>query len=414
METVGSKHLFGAISLSLIIALVGLPQISETIYTPALPAIADGLQASIFAVEATLSIYFMGFAVGVAVWGAASDRIGRRMAMLIGLLIYSSVTLACSMVDSINTLLILRFFQAFGASVGSVITMTILRDLYSGVERSKVFAIMGGALAFSPAFGPFIGGFVSEMIGWRANFFILTLVGSIIFLWSLKALPETRPQLDSNNTVSFKKLLLHMMSSKPFWGHVVLVGGVNGILFGFYQEAPFVFIDQLGISPGIYGSIGLVIAVAAVISSRLTYTFSSMMSGERISRFGACLGLGGAIAFGLPIYLNLFEVYSAGFWFSILGLSIHFVGIGFLVPISLSLALKPFQYAVGRAGSIFGVLYYVITASCTWLICFLHNNTAIPLALYILALSILLLVGTMMIQLKKGPVGHPAIEPRSN
>ena len=53
------------ISVALLIALVGFPQISETIYTPALPNVANGLQASAYMVETTLSIYFLGFALGV-------------------------------------------------------------------------------------------------------------------------------------------------------------------------------------------------------------------------------------------------------------------------------------------------------------------------------------------------------------
>lgn len=145
------------LSLGLVLALVGFPQISETVYTPALPEVAKGLSASVHAVEATLAIYFAGFAVGVFIWGVVSDYIGRRKAMLFGLVTFMFSCVACALSQSVQTLLFWRFVQAFGASVGSVITQTMLRDLYDGKKRAQIFSILSGAPAFSPALGPFIG-----------------------------------------------------------------------------------------------------------------------------------------------------------------------------------------------------------------------------------------------------------------
>ena len=75
-------------SLLLMIVLVAFPQISETIYTPSLPDISASLGVSNSSVQLTLSIYFIGFAIGVFCWGWLSDFIGRRPAMLGGLLVY--------------------------------------------------------------------------------------------------------------------------------------------------------------------------------------------------------------------------------------------------------------------------------------------------------------------------------------
>jgi MFS family permease len=90
--------------------------------------------------------------------------------MLTGLIVYGIGTAGCATAHGIEALLAWRFLQAFGTSVGSVITQTMLRDAYDGTERTKIFAVMSGALAFSPAIGPLLGGFISEFIGWRANF----------------------------------------------------------------------------------------------------------------------------------------------------------------------------------------------------------------------------------------------------
>lgn len=102
-------------SLLLMIVLVAFPQISETIYTPSLPDIAHALGASNSSVQLTLSIYFVGFALGVFCWGWLSDLTGRRPAMLCGLVVYGIGSLMCFYSESILLLLASRFIQAFGA-----------------------------------------------------------------------------------------------------------------------------------------------------------------------------------------------------------------------------------------------------------------------------------------------------------
>lgn len=387
------------LSIRLLIALVGFPQISETIYTPALPNVASGLLASASMVEMTLAIYFLGFAVGVLLWGTISDWCGRRNAMLIGLLVYGIGTLGCANVASVEALLAWRFLQAFGASVGSVITQTILRDSYDGAERTKLFSVMSGALAFSPAIGPVLGGFISEFLGWRANFWALAILALGLSIWSFFLLPETRTA--HSKRLSIKKichLFSEMIRSRVLWGHILLIGATNGVLFGFYQEAPFVFIEQLGMQPSYYGLFGLLIAAATILAARISYRQSNRFSAQFIIQCGAaCVFVGGFI-FILTVMMGIFDLKAIGSAIAILTLFLIFFGIGLIIPNSLSQALKPYQIAAGTAGSIFGGCYYCLIAGCTWLMSILHNGTALPLPLYITMLGLVIACGSQMIR----------------
>lgn len=387
------------LSIGLLIALVGFPQISETIYTPALPNVANGLQASAYMVEATLSIYFLGFAFGVLLWGTISDWCGRRDAMLMGIIIYGIGTLGCANVGSVETLLAWRFLQAFGASVGSVITQTILRDLYNGAERTKLFSVMSGALAFSPALGPILGGFISEFYGWTANFWVLAILSVFLSIWSFLSLPETRPghipQL-SKNKISL--LFIEMTKSCALWGHILLIGATNGVLFGFYQEAPFVFIEQLGIKPSHYGFFGLLIAAATILAARVSYRQSAHFSAQFIIQCGAACVLIGGFFLTFTVLTGIFDLKTIGVAIAIVTLFSIFFGIGLIIPNSLSHALKPYQSAAGTAGSIFGGYYYCLIAGFTWIMSVLHNGTALPLPLYITILGLVLIAGSQMIR----------------
>lgn len=387
------------LSLGLLIALIGFPQISETIYTPALPSVASGLRTSAYMVEATLAIYFLGFALGVSLWGMISDWCGRRNAMLMGLLVYGIGTVGCANVGNVDALLAWRLLQAYGASVGSVITQTMLRDSYDATERTKVFAMLSGALAFSPAIGPLLGGFISEFFGWRANFWVLAILAIVLTLWSFLSLPETRPShIERLSTHKICLLFMEMMRSRALWGYIILIGATNGILFGFYQEAPFVFIEQMGMQPSYYGFFGLLIAAASLLAAQVSYRQSNRLSAQHMIQCGAvCVFLGGSI-FTLTAIIGFFDLKGFNVTIAAATLFAIFFGIGLIIPNSLSHALKSYQTAAGTAGSIFGGCYYCLIAGFTWIMSALHNGTVLPLPLYIAMLGLFLAYGSHMIR----------------
>lgn len=385
------------ISVGLLIALVAFPQISETIYTPALPDVASGLNASAYLVEATLAIYFLGFALGVLLWGTISDFIGRRHAMLIGLALYGIGTLGCANAENVFILLAWRFLQAFGASVGSVITQTILRDAYSSEERTKLFSIISGALAFSPAIGPLLGGFISEFFGWRANFWSLAILAVILIAWTFYSLSETLPKNMTRVTkMDLYALISSMAGSLHVWGHVLLIAGTNGIIFGFYQEAPFIFIDGLGMQPMVFGFFGLLIAAATLFAARVTYRKSAFP--KTLIQKGSVLVLLGSILFTCLVFTGIFESGHMGIGLAVATLFLIFFGIGLIIPNSLSIALKSYQTAGGTAGSLFGGVYYFLIAGCTFALSAFHNGSALPLPLYMTVLALIIAAGSRLIK----------------
>ncbi|WP_421164965.1 MFS transporter, partial [Aeromonas dhakensis] len=133
--------------LWLVVGLMMFPQIVETIYSPVLTHIATEFRVSEGQASQTLSVYFLAFAAGVVCWGRLCDLIGRRPAMLAGLLTYGAGTLLALLATEFETLLLARVIAAFGAAVGSVVTQTMLRDSYQGSDLARVFSVMGIALS---------------------------------------------------------------------------------------------------------------------------------------------------------------------------------------------------------------------------------------------------------------------------
>jgi len=170
-------------SLGLIIALVGFPQISESIFTPVLPQLQQAFSVSANRVQLTMSTYFVAFAVGVLIWGQLADKWGRRPAMLAGIAVYLAGNLGLTLSPTFGWLIGSRLVQAFGASAGSVVTQTIMRESFSGLTGAKVFARTSAAMALAPALGPLIGGIMQTYFGYRSVFGTLIAMAVAIGLY---------------------------------------------------------------------------------------------------------------------------------------------------------------------------------------------------------------------------------------
>ena len=138
----------------LIIALLALPQIAETILAPALPDLARHWRVDAGTAQSVMGVFFLGFAVGVLLWGHLADAWGRRPALLGGLATGLAGTLAALLATRYELLLLGRFIQALGLATCSVTTQTLLRDRLSGAPLTRYFVTLGAVLAWSPALGP--------------------------------------------------------------------------------------------------------------------------------------------------------------------------------------------------------------------------------------------------------------------
>ncbi|GGH23698.1 multidrug effflux MFS transporter [Paenibacillus segetis] len=377
------KHV--APSLLLMIVLVAFPQISETIYTPSLPDISAALGISNSSVQLTLSIYFIGFALGVFFWGWLSDFIGRRPAMLGGLIVYGIGSLMCCYAESISLLLVSRFIQAFGAATGSIITQTILRESVSGNKRHAMFAQISAVIAFTPAVGPLIGGWVDQALGFRAVFFTLVVMSVLLFMYAFLKLPET-----TDVSVRKKVAILPIMKKMVLLPRVLvfglLIGGINGVLFSYYAEAPFIFIDHFQLSPGIYGFLGIIVALAAIIGAMISKRLLTVYTPEKIIHIGCLVMTIGALLLAVASTLETLP-HMIVIICILITMFVVLMGAGMALPNCLSLALVPFQADVGTAGAIFSLGYYLLVSLTTWGMSFLHNDSLVTMPIYFFSIS---------------------------
>lgn len=387
-------------SLVLLILLVSFPQISETIYTPSLPELAALMQAGNGLVNMTLSIYFVGFALGVFLWGRLADRFGRRPAMLWGLSIYIGGCLLCYASLTMSALIVARFIQGFGASAGSVVTQTIMRDIFQGPRRSQIFSIISGAIALTPALGPLIGGHVTDLWGFYANFVVLLILGIGIFLYTHRSLKETRPA-EMPAVPSMTSLFVRMISDKHIWTFAFLIAACNGILFSYYGEAPFIFLELLKFKASHYGMFGMFVAVPIMLASYASHRLNTCMKSDSVIFLGTGIMLIGTLFLLASAHLDLVRSSFgiAGILALMLPMTLVFFGMGLIIPNAISLALESYRSVLGSAGAIFGLMYNVMIAVMTEIMGLIHDGSLRPMAMYFLLLS--LMMGASCLRRKK-------------
>lgn len=392
------KNILKEPSIWLLIFLVGFPQVSETIYTPSLPELASSLSATGNQIQQTLSIYFLGFAIGVLIWGILSDRIGRRPSMLYGISIYTLGSIACLFSNTIEYLLLARLVQAIGAAAGSVVTQTVMRDCYDDVRRPQIFAKVSAILAFSPAIGPLLGSIIADQLGVNYVFVTLVLIGLIAFTCSYYGLNETK-SIESKSTQPILSIAKRMFFDKSIWIYGSAIGIINGIIFSYYAEAPFIFVNHLEFSIIQYGGIGFFVALAsffgAIIGKYLVKRHHYLL----VMQIGFLTILIACGIFILIAWLGTSTIEQAvGFITSIF---LIMIGIGIALPSCLSNALLNYKDCLGISGALLGLFYYLQVGLITGCMSFLHNGSTFTLPTYILAMSVVLLLLTLGLKNKK-------------
>src|SRR5256885_1868293 len=144
--------------------------IDATVVNVALPALQASLGASAAAVQWVINAYLLLLGALVLVGGAAADRYGRRRIFIAGIALFAAASLACALAPTAHALIAARAVQGFGAALMTPASLALLGASYPPEERARAFGIWAGAGALTTAFAPVLGGWLVDVVGWRAIF----------------------------------------------------------------------------------------------------------------------------------------------------------------------------------------------------------------------------------------------------
>jgi DHA1 family bicyclomycin/chloramphenicol resistance-like MFS transporter len=376
----------------LLALLTALGPFSVDMYLASLPDIGRSLSASPAAVQLTLSVYLVGYAVGQLVYGPLSDRFGRRPVLLISLAGYCAASLACALAPTIELLLLARACQALGSSGAIVIARAVVRDLYEGARAGRELALMGAIFSLAPVIAPSVGGLLQSGFGWRSNFVVLVLIGATAGLLVWLMLPETlrarsaEPPGVRAMLASYREILSH----RAFRAYLGLISISFGGVFAWISASPFVLQDLYGLTPFWFG-----FAFAAASAGFLTGSILSTRLGMRLG-IDRSIGVGAACVAAGGLGSVAAVAFSASVIPLLAAISLYACGMGLVQPQTIAGALMPFPHKAGAASSLVGVAQMSAAAVVGVGVGHALGTSAWPLALPCAFFGVLTLVIWMM------------------
>lgn len=365
----------------------GISPFGMAIAIPTLESFAQLYQAPYSTVQFIISAYLLGLASSMPLVGFLSDKIGRRPVLLSGLVLFVIASIFCSTTDSLNSLIFWRVIQGIGASVGSVMSRAMIRDVSNASETARSLSRVTAIMGISPMIAPVIGGIGYQIFGNPNGIFIITAaIGILVLTAILLMLPETRNAalLESTSKEPWSDKYRYLLGSKVFVGSSLIYAFTTGAFFAILAVASTVFYNDLGIDSTGFGFIWSGLTILYTVSAFMAGTLSSKYGLMKVLLVGVLLN----VIAGLLFY-SLVKVFDVTLISVIVPLVIMFFAHGYIVPMSLAQAVSARPEIAGSSSGLSSALGLVIGGMFSILSGLVFDGRLLPIALIVSASTIL-------------------------
>lgn len=354
---------------------------------PALPEIGAELSPeAINRAQMIISAFVLGMGAGTFVTGPLSDAFGRKPVIMAGAATYilGAAIAWCS--TSLEVVLAARVLQGIGAAGPRIVSLAIVRDLYSGREMAKTVSFAMMIFTVFPAFAPLMGQGIIALAGWRSIFLAFILFSVVSVLWLGLRLPETlarenrrpiRPRLMAaalgemarHPTVRLS-ILVQLLCMSSMFAMILMVQPVYDVIFGEGENFPAYF-----------GAIALFSGSASLLNAAI------------VVRVGMRRIVTWALASQIVVTLLMFAITATLddmhllFWAFIGWQTVIFFLAGTLMGNLNAIGMEPMGHIAGMAASIIGAVATVGAAILATPMGQMFNGTLWPLLGSILVLS---------------------------
>ncbi|MFZ7087055.1 multidrug effflux MFS transporter [Curtobacterium sp. RRHDQ10] len=385
-------------------ALTALGPFTIDLYLPAFPSLERDLGAQASTVQLTLTATTIGFALGQLIVGPWSDKVGRRLPLILATSLHIAASVAAAAAPDIELLGLFRLLQGMGAAAGVVVAMAMVRDLFGGIPLVKMLSRLAMVNGLAPILAPLIGSQMLQFVSWRGIFVFLACYGAAVIAATstliVETLPPSRRHEAGHSTMRARYRAL--FSDRVFVGVALIGAMVFSGLFSYLASSPFLFQQVYGLSTQAYGvlfavnSIGVVVGVQ--ISSRLARrgigpqwilavaTATLLLAALTIVVLDT-LRIGGLVGVLVPLW---FFIAACGFCFpqvQVLGLAAH-------------------GKEAGTAASLLGALNFGVAGVISPVVGIIGVSTAAPMAAVMACTSV---VAILLLWLVVRPRSVPAL-----
>lgn len=346
--------------VALLAALMSLMAFSTDSILPAMTELAHSLTPDDKSrTQYIVSLFLLGSGVGMMIFGPMSDSFGRRKALMAGIGLYIAASAAAAFANSLEVLLVLRFFMGVGAAATRTVSQAVTRDLFSGAQQARISSLIFMAFVIVPAMAPLVGQQIIWAVGWRGLFGTYMLFGTLILAWFLVRQPETLAP-EHRRAFRLKPILaaiVEVLRVPVSRRYVVVQMLLYGQFIAYLSSAEQLWVDAMDVGerfPLFFAGVSILAAGAGFLNSRL------------VVRVGMRRMLLYAFGSQTVFALIAFTVFASGVldgapdWVGVMVFALWSVSLFFINGLTLgnviALAMEPLGHLAGTAAAVIGAV----------------------------------------------------------
>ncbi|WP_420915790.1 multidrug effflux MFS transporter [Klebsiella huaxiensis] len=358
----------GPLFILILSGLMAFTSLSTDIYLPAMPVMAAELQGD---AELTITGFLIGFALAQLVWGPISDRLGRRKPLFIGMLLFIIGSAGCALSTTIDQIVFWRVFQALGACTGPMLARAMVRDLFARSRAAQMLSTLTIVMAIAPIAGPLIGGQMIKVTSWHAIFWLLVVIGGLMFI-ALRWLPETLPpeRRQQGSMLGAFRNYSQLLKNATFMRYTLSLTFFYVAAYAFITGSPDVYIRYYGVAPQHYGwlfAVNIIGVMAMSVVNRRLVQRHALSSLLKISLAVAALAVV-ILATGVRLQIG-------GIGLIVASVFLFFSMNGVIAATSTAAVLDEAGAFAGSASALIGSLQYGSGIISSLLLAWLRDGT---------------------------------------
>lgn len=349
--------------------------LSNDMYLPCIPLIANDLYLTQNQVQSTLIFWFMGASSLQLILGPVSDRFGRKKIVMISCIFFILSSVACALSTSLLSFLIARFIQ--GAAVCSLLAAyAAIHELYATKQVIKLLAIISAVTILASALGPLIGAIIIQFASWTYIFWLLAIMGICSLISIINYMPE--PNHDKHP--------INMQLSLKYYGNIIknknfLLPGIGYFLlvvieFAWIFESPFILIEVFNTSTLFYGITQTIIFSFYLVGALVTRWLLDILTIIQFIRTSLIITIGGTILLVLTaLFYNHLSIV-------IIAMIIISLGTSMLFGPLNRLAIEACKEPMGCRTAIFSMGVSLAGVTAGWALSIMDSDGLLPLSIF--------------------------------
>lgn len=376
--------------------LISLGYVATDIYLPSLPALSAYFQVGDNEAQMTLTVYLASFSLTPLLFGPLSDHIGRKKVILFGILVSILATISCLFAQTIDWLIVSRFFQGIGTGAVLISARASISDLYTGHALARQMSYLTMLMPLVLSLAPTLGGALQQTYGWK-SIFIFLIFFMVFLLICVFFNSETKKALSHEKIRHIFSTYRSHLKNRLFVSY-----GINFIipslgLFAYMTTSPFLFQEIIGLTPIEYGSLSLFIGGTILVSGYINLKLIPHFSLTKIMCFGGCLVLLAGISLLIFTLLGVITT-----WSLLIPSLLFFTCLPFCITNAISKSLGCVKSHFGSATALATTFQFLVGALGSLIFSLIADETSLSLAVCFIAIAVLYLTNLYLsIKLEK-------------